>query len=84
MNAPESRPIGELRDEGLLWLINRVVFHPRGFALAFDVEVDGTVTGWTMQGTGVECWTFSVPSDDDGFERAEAFLRSLRDAWESA
>lgn len=80
----ETRPFSEMRDHGLLWLINRVVFHPRGFALAFDVEDNGTVTGWGLLGDGSEPWRFdgTTPSgvdlDDDGFARVEAFLASLR------
>lgn len=30
-----SKPV-KLRDDGLLWLINRTVFHPRGYALGYD------------------------------------------------
>jgi hypothetical protein len=26
----------DLRTDGLLWLINRVVFHPRGYALGYE------------------------------------------------
>ncbi len=28
----------DLIDDGILWLINRTTFHPRGFALAYDPE----------------------------------------------
>jgi hypothetical protein len=31
----QGRPV-RLRDDGLLWYINRCVFHPRGYALALD------------------------------------------------
>ena len=78
-----GRPLAELSDTGLLWLINRVVLHPRGFALALRRKADGEVTGWTMEGDGTECWSFGdMPDgqamDDVGFERVEAFLASLR------
>lgn len=60
-----GRPFNELRDSGLLWLINRVVFHPRGYALglAYEPHPDhplvsgGTVTGWTLQGDGSAPWS---------------------------
>lgn len=66
-----GRPI-DLRESGLLWLVNRAVFHPRGFALA--VETDGSLS---LLGDGSEPWKFELPSDheDDLFRRAEATLR---------
>lgn len=82
-----TRPFSEFREHGLLWLVNAAVFHPRGFALAFDVEDDGTVTGWGLLGDGTEPWHFEDPPDmdpadpqslDSVFARVEAFLDSLR------
>lgn len=64
----------ELRNTGMLWLINRVVFHPRGFALALYEEEDGTVSGWDLLGSGVQVWAFKDTADDDCFKRAEEFL----------
>jgi hypothetical protein len=78
LNAVDIRPLSGLRDHGLLWLINRVVFHPRGFALGLDVNDDGQVVGWSMIGDGSEVWSFSGEVDDDQFAKAEAFLASLR------
>lgn len=82
-NAPDEEdrpflPFSDLRTHGLLWLINRVVFHPRGFALALDVEDDGTVTGWKMLGDGSEVWTFTGDADDEEYAKATRFLDSLR------
>lgn len=77
--APNPEIKGSERGTGLLWLINRVVFHPRGFALALDVDAaTGDVRGWFLQGDGSECWTFSEESDDRHFLEAEAFLRQQR------
>lgn len=37
------RPFDDLRPSGLLWLINRVVFHPWGMALALHTDqADGS------------------------------------------
>lgn len=66
-SKPSSRPLSELRETGILWLINRVVFHPRGYALALTVEEDGTVSGWSIQGDGSEPWCFSETDDDESF-----------------
>jgi hypothetical protein len=69
----EGRPLGELRSSGLLWLINTVVFHPRGFALALHVDDSGAVTGWSLQGDGTEAWTFA--DHQTHFQRAKQTLR---------
>jgi hypothetical protein len=77
-DSVDIRPLSDLRDNGLLWLVNRIVFHPRGFALALDVGDGGAVVGWTMIGDGSGVWSFSHEVDDDQFAKAEAFLTSLR------
>ena len=65
-----ERPFNELRDTGLLWLINRVVFHPRGYALALHYAdpdpgpTGGTATGWSLLGDGTEPWTMGDPPED--------------------
>lgn len=64
-----GRPFADLRDSGLLWLINRVVFHPRGYALALHFEdtpdrnlaEGGEVTGWSILGDGTEPWSMGDP-----------------------
>lgn len=74
-----KRPLSEFREHGLLWLVNKTVFHPRGFALYLDVEDDGSVTGWGMFGDGTESWSFGDPEAEDAdFVKVEAFLNSLR------
>lgn len=74
----EVRPLSELREHGLLWLINRAVFHPRGYALGLEVDPAGNVIGWTMYGDGTEVWRYGedVP-EDELFAAAETFLASL-------
>jgi len=68
-----GRPLVELSDTGLLWLINRTVFHPRGLALALHRR-DGDVTGWSIMGDGSEVWTFTEEADDRNYATALAFL----------
>lgn len=72
------RPWIDLQDEGLLWLINRVVFHPRGMALALHKH-NGEMVGWTMQGDGSEVWTFTTEDDDECFAKVQAFLAAQTD-----
>lgn len=75
---PALRPFADLKMEetGLLWLINRVCFHPRGYALALHADDDGTVSGWSMLGDGTEVWTFSAESDDECFAKVQAYFSS--------
>ncbi len=66
-----NRPFADMRDTGLLWLINRVVLHPRGFALALHFDDDGAggsfknCTGWSIAGDGLEPWSMGDPSEED-------------------
>ncbi|MDG9703753.1 hypothetical protein [Streptomyces sp. DH37] len=74
---PEGmRPLEELVGSGLLWLINRVVFHPRGVALGLNITPGGRVTGWHLLPSPGEPWRFTEPADNDGFLRAEATLHA--------
>jgi hypothetical protein len=72
----DARPIIELRDAGLLWLINAVTFHPRGYALALVVR-DGAVAGWQLLGDGSEPWRYDQDMDAR-FAAAEATLANER------
>lgn len=70
-----GRPFSEFRTEGLLWLINVSVFHPRGYALGFHFGDDGSVTGWTLLGDGNEAWTMPDRNEiDELMRRAKALL----------
>lgn len=74
--TPPARPFSELRDSGLLWLINRTVFHPRGFALGLVTDETGAVVGWLLEGDGSEPWMFSPAFEEvELFRAAEATLR---------
>jgi hypothetical protein len=62
---------------GLLWAINRIVFHPRGLALAFHFDDGDTIMGWSVQGDGSEPFAFATEDDDLGHARFAVFLASL-------
>ena len=78
MPSGDLRPVSDLLDSGLLWLINRVVFHPRGLALAlWREDTTGDVTAWRLLATADgEPFTFSNRDDENGYRRAEATLRA--------
>lgn len=48
----------DLQNDGVLWAINKTVFHPRGFALALDP--DGNLF---LHGDGSERWLFEAETE---------------------
>lgn len=76
--APEILPLLDLRDTGLLWLINRSVFHPIGLALGFAYDDDGRFAGWCLFGDGSEPMRFDDTADHEFFAKAMATLDSAR------
>lgn len=84
MQQPESkndddlgRPISELSDTGLLWLINATVFHPRGYMLSLHFNEDGVVTGWSLTGTGDTVFTFADDAAERKFQTCQELFGSL-------
>ena len=73
----DPRPFAELRDTGLLWLINTSVLHPRGFALALHLDEQGNATGWSLLGDGTEPYVFQLQDAeaDRLFHAVETTLR---------
>lgn len=73
--ARRSEVTVDLRDDGLLWLINATVFHPRGFALAMDTETNQ----FSLLGDGSEPWRYGEDTATDAlFAKAEAALGRAR------
>lgn len=65
-------------DTGLLWAINRVLFHPRGYALTLVMDEEGQANGWFIQGDGSEVWGFEETVDDEKFAAFESLLAELK------
>ena len=72
-----GRPFSELGSTGMLWLINRTALHPRGYAMALHVDLDGDVTGWSIEGDGSEPWAYAESMESAEKERFEALKRLL-------
>ena len=51
----------DLEEDALLWLINRQVFHPRGYALGHDPDTHEFV----LLGDGSEPYTFPGHGEDE-------------------
>lgn len=81
LSLPPARPFAELRDSGLLWLINRVVFHPRGVALALHADETGRVYGWSLlPSSDGGPWTYPEDVEPGYLRRAEATLTAALNA----
>lgn len=65
-----TRPFNELVESGLLWLINREVMHPRGYALAVGLDAQGNAIGWGIEGDGTEPWQYACDDDTQAREAA--------------
>lgn len=70
-------PIQNLRDTGLLWLINRVVFHPRGFTLGMVYTYDGEFLHWVLIGNGMDPWRFDG-DEDEAFRKVEELFEKAK------
>ena len=55
--------MADLSRTGLLWLINRTVFHPRGFALGLVLDSAGVATSFQLLGTGCEPWSYPAEGE---------------------
>lgn len=71
----EQEPVGparsdintqvDLQKDGVLWMLNTTVFHPRGLALA----IEPTTGKLFLQGDGDEVWVFKEETAESGFQR---------------
>jgi hypothetical protein len=64
----------DLRGDGLLWLVNASILHPRGYALARD-----SITGALfLLGDGSEPWRFDMDCEEQ-FAAVNALLARARE-----
>jgi hypothetical protein len=66
--ATEREALKKWRDDGLLWLVNTSVLHPRGYALAIHFEEGADFKtalplGLSVVGDGSEPWCFGEEPD---------------------
>ena len=69
-------PLNELINKGILWYINRVAFHPRGYALSLTKDND-SILGWNIIGDGTSIFAMSEEQDDNRFVDFENFLKEI-------
>lgn len=55
----------KFHDDGLVWLVNTAVLHPRGLALAVHLDESGEAVGLSIVGEGDEPWVFGEDQVDE-------------------
>jgi hypothetical protein len=75
---PWPRDFSELRSSGLLWLINRQVFHPWGYGLGIGFDSDRVALGWILVGDGSEPMNFQDGPETSNVAAALATLGLVR------
>lgn len=67
LTEKQSELIQEIREKGLVWLVNTAILHPRGFALAVSYDDSDTEfvnpVGLMIVGDGSEPWVFGENPD---------------------
>lgn len=72
-----------LRDNGLVWALNRFVLHPRERAENRDPagapEAEQTAAGWGIARADDGIWSFDADTDLAGRDKFDAFMAYVRD-----
>ncbi|MDX2649285.1 hypothetical protein PV341_38120 [Streptomyces sp. PA03-1a] len=70
----------QLCDSGILWLINRAVFHPHGLALSLHADGRGVAYGWSIVAAPVGVpWQYDPEDDVRWYRAAKATLDAAQD-----
>lgn len=74
LSVASSVPV-DLRADGVLWAINKTLFHPRGYALAVDETGE-----LSLMGDGREPWTYDHEIEFVPFDAFAALLARAAEA----
>jgi hypothetical protein len=64
----------DLRSDGILWMLNKTIFHPRGYALSINPDTGDLA----LVGDGTEPWAFEHSIELEPFRAFEALLNRSR------
>lgn len=77
-NFDKDLTLTDLRDYGLIWAINKMILHPRGYAMSINLDHEtGEAIGWNILGNGTEPHSFDEGSDLGGFTKFQKLLAQL-------
>lgn len=72
-DPPFRKPnLVDLQADGILWAINRTVFHPRGFALGLVIGDAGQPIALDLLGDGLEPWHYACDAEAMGDQAARS------------
>jgi hypothetical protein len=74
-------------EDGLIWLVNTAVLHPRGYALAIHVDTENPEAlplGLSIVGDGSEPWVFETDKQGELLVRYETAEARREAAWSEA
>lgn len=80
-NTQEQERLRRFRAEGLLFLVNAAVLHPRGYALAMQVNSHGDPEGLSIVGDGDEPWAFGREGLDETIDGLVAGEQAREARW---
>lgn len=69
--SAQREALRAFRDDGLLWLVNTAILHPRGFALGVQVDENDEPVGLAVAQHTDDYWHFQPGEFDDVFSNYE-------------
>lgn len=81
VNDKDQERLRKFRADGLLFLVNAAVLHPRGFALAMQFNSRGDPEGLGLVGEGDEPWTFGREGLDETIDGLVAGEQAREAEW---
>lgn len=76
--------IEQFRDEGLLWLVNTAILHPRGYALGIEQDENGDAVRLILAGATDDYWYFEPGEFDEVIQHYEVAEKDRAHRFERA
>ncbi len=69
----------DFRNAGLVWAINKSLFHPYGFSMEVKFnDKTGEIVGWDITGDGSKPFFYSQEIEKAGFAKFSKFIEEQR------
>ena len=81
VNEKDQERLRRFRADGLLFLVNAAVLHPRGYALAMQFNSKGDPEGLSLVGEGDEPWAFGREGLDETIDGLVAGEQAREAVW---
>jgi len=77
LDAEGRERLKQFHEDGLVWLINTALLHPRGYAIAIHLDDQGEYVGLSVVGDGSEPWVFGPNAAEARTNTEDAIDRYL-------